>query len=111
MWTPRGQLTQIVPADGWWALYRMKEAPYFDVAAVAAWGLLLAGRTGPDEPGWEVVGLGDTGEAPSLGLLGDAENFDGYVRADEITDAAKALWTQQFAPAEEEPPVQTGRHE
>ena len=81
-----GTVKQIIPAIGWNAIYLIEKPPYYCIAALAAWALVV------DEEFQWVEGM--DGDSERVERAQGASNFYVYVHGRDISAERKSEWKQ-----------------
>jgi|TARA_Y100000310_G_scaffold238859_1_gene242377 hypothetical protein len=85
---PEKIIRQIIPADGWMAVYLMKEPPYYSTWPLAAWALI----EGEDSEPPYVMGMDAADYVDFTDSTGD---FYIYCHESKITDEIQAEWAEE----------------
>jgi hypothetical protein len=84
------QILQIMPADGWKAVYLQDKKPYYGIEPLAGWALVEGVYGGKAER--EVVGLD---AADDVVFVTELPNFFVYVHESGISNDRKTAWAKQ----------------
>lgn len=78
------KIVQLIPADGWNALYWRTYEPYYDLVRLISFALV------EDSKGQRWV----SGVDQLLLLCNVRKDFGGYFHGEEVTDEVKAQWSK-----------------
>jgi len=79
------EILQIIPADGWVAVYTLPDHPFYVICPLACWALVREN----DDPTY-VVGIDGTGKLAEIAE--DADNFHEYILSSTIDDDSREGW-------------------
>ena len=82
------EISQIMPADGWCAVYFADAEPYYEIWRLVGWALKEW-----EDGSTEVVGLEAADVVDEVGKV--IPNFYMYAHRDEITEALRQEWSAE----------------
>jgi len=87
------KILQIIPADGWWAIYLLDEPPFWTKAKLACFALKVDHNVdGQGTSYWIVDGFD---AADVIEECSGTRGFYVYMHDDEITEEIKAHWAEE----------------